>query len=259
MSKDNSRALGDLTSPDIPQRLSKSSILCLPLGAIEQHGPHLPLNTDLVIAENIARVMTERLGDEFDLWRLPALPIGLSREHAWAPGTLSLNVQSFAALLRDLVSDLSRSLPARNLVIVNGHGGNRGILDALIYEIQAEFGFNVCVIHPLVLSGMEEECGFPDIHGGKLETSLMLVFAPQLVRKDAAATLTKRPDPNAIERVILDLGVSWPWSSGDRTLADQGVTGDATVATAQFGEQIIESLLGNVRSVLKQLREQGAR
>ena len=72
MSKDNSRALGDLTSPDIPQRLSKSSVLCLPLGAIEQHGPHLPLNTDLIIAENIARVMTERLGDEFDLWRLPA-------------------------------------------------------------------------------------------------------------------------------------------------------------------------------------------
>ena len=120
----------------------------------------------------------------------------------------------------------------------------------LIYEIQAEFGFNVCVIHPLVLSGMEEECGFPDIHGGKIETSLMLVFAPQLVRQDAAATLTKRPDPNAIERVILDLGVSWPWSSGDRALADQGVTGDATVATAEFGRQIVESLLGNVRSVL---------
>ena len=259
MSKDNSRALGDLTSPDIPQRLSKSSVLCLPLGAIEQHGPHLPLNTDLIIADNIARVMTERFGDEFDLWRLPALPIGLSREHAWAPGTLSLNVQSFTALLRDLVSDLARSLPARNLVIVNGHGGNRGILDALIYEIQAEFGFNVCVIHPLVLSGMEEECGSPDIHAGKIETSLMLVFAPQLVRKDAAATLTKRPDPNAIERVILDLAVSWPWSSGDPALADQGVTGDATVATAQFGEQVIESLLGNVRSVLKQLRERGAR
>jgi creatinine amidohydrolase len=253
------RALGALTSADIRKRLSKSSVLCLPLGAIEQHGPHLPLNTDLLIAENIARLMAGRFGDEFDLWTLPAIPVGLSREHAWAPGTLTLNVQSFAALLRDLVADLARSLPARNLVIVNGHGGNRGILDALIYELQAEFGFNVCVIHPLVLSGMEEGCAFPDIHGGKIETSLMLVFAPQLVRKDAAATLTKRPDPNAIERVILDLGVSWPWSSGDRALADQGVTGDATVATAQFGEQTIESLLGNVRSVLTQLRERGAR
>lgn len=258
MSKDI-RALGDLTSPEIAKRLSQSSILCLPLGAIEQHGPHLPLNTDLVIAENVARLMAERLGDEFDLWRLPAIPVGLSREHAWAAGTLSLNVQSFTALLRDLVADLARALPARNLVIINGHGGNRGILDALIYEIHAEFGFNVCVIHPLVLSGLEEECPFPDIHGGMMETSLMLVFAPHLVRKEALAALKQRPDPKAIERMILDLGVSWPWSSGDRALADQGVTGEAAAASAEFGKQVIESLLKYVRGVLTELRARGTR
>lgn len=253
----DTRALADLTSPDIAKRLSKSSVLCLPLGAIEQHGPHLPLNTDLVIAENIARLMSERLGDEFDLWRLPAIPVGLSREHAWAPGTLSLNVQSFAALLRDLAADLARSLPARNLAILNAHGGNRGILDALIYELKADFGFNVCVIHPLVLSGLEEECPFPDIHGGMMETSLMLVFAPHLVRREALAALRQRPDPKAIERTILDLGVSWPWSSGDRALADQGVTGEAAAASAEFGKQVIESLLKSVRNVLTELRSQG--
>jgi creatinine amidohydrolase len=259
MSKDNARALGALTSPDIRKRLSTSSVLCLPLGAIEQHGPHLPLNTDLVIAENVARLMAERLGDEFDLWTLPAIPVGLSREHAFAPGTLTLNVQSFAAMLRDFVADLARSLPARNLVIVNGHGGNRGILDALIYELQAEFGFNVCVIHPLVLSRMEEGCAFPDIHGGKIETSLMLVFAPDLVRWEAVAALNKQPDKNAIKKLILDLGVSWPWSSGESALADQGVTGDAAAASAEFGQQVIESLMKNVRGVLTQLRERAQR
>jgi creatinine amidohydrolase/Fe(II)-dependent formamide hydrolase-like protein len=259
MSKAATRALGDLASPDIPKRLTKSSVLCLPLGAFEQHGPHLPLNTDLVIAENVARLMTERLGDEFDLWRLPAIPLGLSREHAWAPGTLSLNVQSFAALLRDLASDLARSLPARNLVIVNGHGGNRGILDALIYELQAEFGFNVCVIHPLVLSGMEEDCAFPDIHGGRIETSLMLVFAPELVQRDRIASLNAKLDIGAIDRTILDPGASWPWSSGERALADQGVTGEAAAATAEFGQTVIEALMGNVRKVLAQLRERQPR
>ena len=259
MSKGRTRALGELTAQDIPKALAKSSVLCLPLGAVEQHGPHLPLNTDLIIADNIVRLMAERLGDEFDLWGLPAIPVGLSREHAWAPGTLSLNVQSFAALLRDLVSDLARSLPARNLVIVNGHGGNRGILDALIYEMQAEFGFNVCVIHPLVLSGMEEQCAFPDIHGGKIETSLMLVFAPDLVRRDKIASLTTPPNPKQIEKSILDLGVSWPWSSGDRSLADQGVTGQAAAASAEFGKQVIEALLKNVRDVLTHLRERSAR
>ncbi len=259
MSKGRIRELGELTAQDISTALAKSSVLCLPLGAIEQHGPHLPLNTDLVIAENIVRLMAERLGDEFDLWELPAIPVGLSREHAWAPGTLSLNVQSFAALLRDLVSDLARSLPARNLIIVNGHGGNRGILDALIYEMQAEFGFNVCVIHPLVLSGMEEQCAFPDIHGGKIETSLMLVFAPDLVRRDKIASLTTPPNPKQIEKSILDLGVSWPWNSGDRSLADQGVTGQAAAASAEFGKQVIEALLKNVRDVLTHLRERSAR
>ena len=259
MSKGRTRALGELTAQDIPKALAKSSVLCLPLGAVEQHGPHLPLNTDLIIADNIVRLMAERLGDEFDLWGLPAIPVGLSREHAWAPGTLSLNVQSFAALLRDLVSDLARSLPARNLVIVNGHGGNRGILDALIYEMQAEFGFNVCVIHPLVLSGMEEQCAFPDIHGGKIETSLMLVFAPDLVHRDKIASLTTPPNAKQIEKSILDLGVSWPWSSGDRSLADQGVTGQAAAASAEFGKQVIEALLKNVRDVLTHLRERSAR
>lgn len=259
MSNNDLRTLGALTSADIRKRLSKSSVLCLPLGAIEQHGPHLPLNTDLVIAENVTRLMAERLGDEFDLWTLPAIPVGLSREHAWAPGTLTLNVQSFAAMLRDLVADLARSLPARNLVIVNGHGGNRGILDALIYELQAEFGFNICVIHPLVLSGMEEGCAFPDIHGGKIETSLMLVFAPDLVRRDEIAALNKQPDKNAIKKLILDLGVSWPWSSGEGALADQGVTGDAAAASAEFGQQVIESLLKNARDVLTQLRARAQR
>lgn len=259
MSKDNIRALGELASSDISQRLAASSVLCLPLGAIEQHGPHLPLNTDLVIAENVARLMAERLGDEFDVWTLPAIPVGLSREHAWAPGTLTLNVQSFAAMLRDLVSDLARSLPARNLVIVNGHGGNRGILDALIYELKDEFGFNVCVIHPLVLSGMEEKGEHPDIHGGKIETSLMLVFAPHLVRRERIAALGKKPDAKTIAKLILDPGVSWPWSSGDRALADQGVTGDASAASAEFGREVIESLMKNTRDVLTRLRERAPR
>ena len=84
------RVLGDLASSDVPKRLKESSILCLPLGAMEQHGPHLPLNTDAIVAEGLTRRLVERWGDEFDLWQLPTLALGLSREHDWAPGTLSL-------------------------------------------------------------------------------------------------------------------------------------------------------------------------
>jgi len=79
------------------------------------------------------------------------------------------------------------------------------------------------------------------------------------VRRDKIATLGKQPDKNAIRKRILDFGVSWPWSSGEGALADQGVTGDAAAASAEFGQQVIESLLKNVRDVLTQLRERAAR
>src|SRR5712691_995085 len=120
------RLVGDLTFPEVSQRLRGTSILCLPIGAIEQHGTHLPLNTDVIVAEGLTRGIVARWGEEFDLWQLPTVSISLSREHDWAPGTLALTIQTFVALMRDMVRDIARALPARNLAIVNGHGGNRG-------------------------------------------------------------------------------------------------------------------------------------
>ena len=90
------------------------------MGSVEQHGPHLPLNTDLVLAEALTARIVERFGERHDLWQLPALPIGLSREHDWAPGTLSLSVAGMTTLLRELARELVRALPSRNLLIVNG-------------------------------------------------------------------------------------------------------------------------------------------
>ena len=109
--------------------------------------------------------LVDRWGEEFDLWQLPTLSIGLSREHDWAAGTLSLSVAGFCGYLRDLARDLVCSLPARNLAIVNGHGGNRGILENLLRELQSEFGVNACVLHPFDLAGGDPAGS--DVHGGK--------------------------------------------------------------------------------------------
>ncbi len=89
-----SRTVGDLASSEVATALRSSAVLCLPMGSMEQHGPHLPLNTDTVIAEAMTRRIVARWGNELDLWQLPAVPVGLSREHDWAPGTLSLSIQS---------------------------------------------------------------------------------------------------------------------------------------------------------------------
>ena len=147
-----SRCLGELTFPEVRARLRETSILCLPMGAMEQHGRHLPLNTDAVIAEELARRIIARWGDEFDLWLLPTVFIGLSREHDWAPGTLSLSMQNFVALLKELAREIVRSLPARNVLVVNGHGGNRGVLENLMHELYSELRLNTCVIHPFDLA-----------------------------------------------------------------------------------------------------------
>src|SRR6476646_9628898 len=167
-----SRLIGDLTFLDVSKRLRANSILCMPIGSVEQHGPHLPLNTDVLLAEEYTRRIITRWGEIFDLWQLPTLAIGLAREHDWAPGTLSLSIQGMTALIRDLGREIVRSLPARNLAIVNGHGGNRGILEALAQELRADFGLNVCVLHPAVWMESGAQAGLPDIHGGKNETSL---------------------------------------------------------------------------------------
>ena len=83
----------------------------------------------MIVAEGMTRRLLERWGEAFDLWQLPTLSIGLSREHDWAAGTLSLSIHGFAAICATLRATIVRSLPARNLAIVNGHGGNRGILE----------------------------------------------------------------------------------------------------------------------------------
>src|SRR5207302_11439977 len=93
-----SRIVGELAFPEVSKLLGGTSILCLPLGAVEQHGSHLPLDTDVVIAEELTRQIVARWGEEFDLWQLPSVPVGLSREHDWAPGTLSLSVHGFVTL-----------------------------------------------------------------------------------------------------------------------------------------------------------------
>src|SRR5450432_72216 len=198
-----SRLIGELASPDISKVLGESSILCLPIGSIEQHGPHLPLNTDVVLAEEFTRRIIARWGEALDLWQLPTLSISLAREHEWAPGTLSLSIQGMTALVRDMGSTIARALPARNLAIVNGHGGNRGILEALALDLRADFGLNVCVMHPAAWAEIDANAAVPEIHGGKNETSMMLAVAPRLVRMDNIAQLKNPPGADAVRTTIL--------------------------------------------------------
>lgn len=242
------------TLRDAPAGISSRSVLCLPLGSTEQHGPHLPLDTDTVIAEALTGRIVERWSAAYDLWRLPVLTVGLSREHAWAPGTTSHSVAGMTALLRDKAGEIAGT-PARNLLIVNGHGGNRGILDAVGYELAGDFGLNVCALHLGALISPVPAHGLPEIHAGKDETSVMLAIAPDKVCRERIAELCSPPDAAQVRATILDPAVSWPWSSGDHRIADLGVIGDPREASAEHGRQIVARVVEAAGGVLARLIE----
>lgn len=250
-----SRIIGDLTFQEVGSVLRKSSILCLPMGSMEQHGPHLPLNTDAVLAEAFTGRIVERWGEQHDLWRLPPIPIGLSREHDWAAGTLSLSVSGMTAVLRDLCREIVRALPARNLLIVNGHGGNRGMLEALGRELHGDFGLNLCALHLGAMMSPVTDAAVPEIHAGKDETSVMLALAPELVRREHIPGLKAPPDGAAVRATILDPATSWPWSSGDERIAAMGVIGDARTASVEHGNAIVARIVEAGGAVLRKLGE----
>jgi creatinine amidohydrolase len=248
----NRRLVGSLTFEEIA-RLSERSVLLLPIGSMEQHGPHLPLATDAILAQAVAEAIAGRFGETFDIWQLPSLPLGLSGEHAWASGTLSLSISGMTSLMRELGREIVRSLPARNLMIVNGHGGNRGLLELLNYEFKADFQLNSCALHLGALMSPMTETGLPEIHAGRDETSLMLALAPDQVRCECSAGAGKALDEAEVRATILDRGVSWPWSSGDPRIARRGVIGDVAEASANHGRAILERLLDAAGATLRRL------
>lgn len=250
------RDYGALSADETTSRIGPGSILCLPIGSCEQHGPHLPLNTDAVIAEGFSRRLAEHHGDRYDLWILPAIPYGLSLEHSWAPGTVSLRIKVLAELLHTLAGEYVRATRARRLLIVNGHGGNRGILEAVLYELAESHGIAACAVNPYSLSSPGERLAVPEIHAGIRETSIMLALNPSNVHLDRLgdAETYERVQPNEINRQIRTSGVTWPWNSGDPRIAVDGVIGgDSRQATAEHGESILRGALDNCAEILDQL------
>lgn len=251
------RVFVELTSEEVAGCVTEESVLCLPIGATEQHGPHLPLNTDTVLASRVAGQIVNDFHREYDLWLLPTFDYGLSAEHLWAHGTISLSTELFAAVFHELVKGLIATQPARNMLIVNGHGGNRGVLETLIQEFRYMYSLAACVIHPSSLSDVKSGSGFSEVHGGKSETSVMLALAPELVNRDRLPLPMREGDASDVHYRVIERGISWPWNSNDSGIGRDGVIGDAALASADLGVSIIGSCVRNAGPVIRSLIEYG--
>ncbi|MCP9207172.1 creatininase family protein [Streptomyces sp. NEAU-Y11] len=242
------RAFAALTAPLAAVELSERSVLCLPLGSVEQHGPHLPLDTDTVIAERFAHSLAAQVADRHDLWVGPAVPYGLSPEHARTPGTVTLDVRLYAAVVGALVEEYVRTTSARCVLLVNGHGGNRGVLEVLVQQLRHNHGITAWGLHPATLAAgrVPIDSELPEVHAGILETALMLALDPDSVRLDLLPS-EALPDPGqrqAISRLVLDRGITWPWTSDNPTLATHGVIGgDPRKATTELGQKLLAAAL----------------
>lgn len=235
------RRLAELCAPEIAERVTSTSIVIQPIGAIEQHGPHLPLNTDLVIAQSIVDAVVDQFGDELDLWALPALAYGKSNEHAWCPGTVWLGPETLLSVLDDVGRSVA-TLPSRKLAFVNGHGGNSALLQVALRELRLAHGLQTFLLHPHVPPDQggpstEVELGM-GIHGGLGETSMVLHLRPELVAMERAAR--RIPEHLAGNRYVRFGGpVAFGWTSDD--FGPTGVIGDPTGATAERGKAAFEA------------------
>jgi creatinine amidohydrolase len=234
-----SRNLVELSGPAAAAALTEDSIIVLPVGSIEHHGPHLPLVTDYLMADLGARAVAESASSAgLDVWLLPGLVYTKSDEHHWATGTVWLTWDT----LMQTVVDIGRSVaatPARTLVFYNGHGGNIALLQVALRELRRRFGLRTFLMGMAIPAGDgvdgPDERGF-GIHGGHGETSVVLHLRPDLV--DLSLAQRRVPDHLAdLEYIKFNGGpVSFGWLSND--FGPSGVIGDPTGATAEWGAQL---------------------
>ena len=218
---ENGPVLGPLTTTDVGDR----PVLVIPLGATEQHGPHLPLDTDARIATAWAELVQERLAPTVSAPILvaPTLNYGSSGEHAGFPGTMSIG-SDVAALV---MVELARSVRewAGPLIFLSGHAGNHRAMQQALETMRFEGDRAIAVVPVLANS---------DAHAGRTETSLMLHIAPDLVQLERAAPGRTEP----IRELIDELR-----ASGVQVVSPSGVLGDPAGASASEGAELLDRLV----------------
>ncbi len=231
----------DLTSPDIGALDGDRAVTVLPLCATEQHGPHLPTGTDTMIAQGLTGEVARRFSGDFDLVFLPALSVGASQEHTRFAGTLSVSTTTLVGQISAIGAQVAAS-GLKKLVLISSHGGNVAAMTAAALACREQHGLLAVTLTWSRLGLPEDVVDAEEralgIHGGFVETSLMLHFRPDLVQMDKAADFVSLQSDLAArhEHLRAHGPVGFGWLAGD--LNASGAVGDARAANAEAGRDI---------------------
>lgn len=239
----SARAWSDLTSAELKRTVAEDPVAVLPLAAVEQHGPHLPLGTDVIIGEGLLESALRDLPADLPVLVLPMVQVGASGEHAAWTGTLGLSPEQLVDCLVAYGAAVAAA-GVRRLVLSNSHGGNHAAMDMAALRLRREC--NMLVVKASYFRFPQPESSPLDadewrhgLHGGALETAMMLHLAPDRVRLDALADF--RSIGKELEGTCTYLRPEGPgafaWLAGD--LHAEGVAGNAAAADAETGARLV--------------------
>lgn len=248
------RFLPKLTSTEVKEIPKEDALLILPIGATEQHGPHLPVYTDTILVEKVLERAFECISQEKNIWTLPPIPFGKSNEHMDRAGTFTLSFDT----LKSIISDLGRSTVAngfRKLLLLNGHGGNMDTLKLISRDIRIETGLMIFIVSVggLTISDqiVSKEEMLLGIHGGDYETSLIMSAYPEWVSKDKLPNET--PNLTKMSKYLRFQKGNFAWTIDD--VSKSGALGNATLATKEKGDKLYQEHGKELAAILTDILE----
>ena len=252
-----SRFWQDLAWTDF-RELPPDTVAVLPIAAIEQHGPHLPVSVDTTINQGVVARALEKLPAESPVLVLPTQAVGCSVEHIRFPGTLTSTPETLIALWTEIGESVARA-GIRKLVFVNSHGGQPQIMDIVCRRLrgQARMFAVGCMWSRLgrpdgvVLTPEEAQHG---IHAGLVETSILRALRPDLVHMDRAQNFRSAwiSKGNGFTTLVPEGAVGFGWETQD--LNPHGALGDASAATAELGERFLENAGTRLAALMEEVR-----
>ncbi|MCY4151133.1 MAG: creatininase family protein [Aestuariivita sp.] len=231
----------------------ESTIAIFPTAAVEQHGPHLPVGTDMYIAQGMLDKLRQLCPNDLDIRILPVQAIGKSNEHQHAIGTITLSAQTALKVWTEIGLSVAGT-GLRKIVIINSHGGNLALIDILARELRVQAAM-------LAIKCQWGGFGYPEglfseqeqrfgIHGGDVETSLMLAFQPHCVDMEQAKDFRSTAESEPIQPIG---PISYGWIASD--LNSEGVVGEAHLATAEKGRETCALQVNNFIEFLRTVRD----